>query len=840
MMKRKGFRSFVAVLALVSMLLENTATVFAVEAANGNTEQVQETVAETVSESSEESTEAQAEPEEAPAEEQTQEPASEQAEEPEEAPSEEASQPEENPVGEEGSIEPEVTVSVDEPSYNNEEVASEETAAEEAPEIDVPDTINISGDRIEAVGYEDLYIAVNTDQMNDRDTFRIRIDGLSGEAVCDAKLYGTLSKSDASIYKLERLGQSSLTISATDLSEGMTVEYLTRDDGYPQINLISEPEPEVEKILKVADDGKSLEGSGYENISVSFNTAELKKDVTFSLVPGTSAEVRYNGEPIEGAIKGLSRNAGTIQLSNLNNQSFVLYIVGDDTNTIAADYTISSVENGAVIIKVYDSGKEQTVKRVYEFEDDDVKVTATIEKAEAVPDDAYFSVTKIEPESEEYDYNSYMEALNDNTAENITYHEGNTLLYDIAFYTDEDKTTEIEPEEGSVNVAIQFKKDQLNNEIGVNEENNVVITHIREENEALETESLETQVSLETGELEFVTDSFSVIAVTNGSETVGYTFTGQTSGWTKNQIVNFNVEATVSVTDLANRNIVIRNNNGELKAYYKRSDGQFNEVATQVRFCRDNNKDTIKPYLESVFKVTNSEDAYLGVISFGLTYNAEQGNTWADLRDCSITLKVSCGDFLTSKVGITQTKDIAVAAIVPSDTADPSQELKSVQSFIDQSTQSTTVRSLDSGANSVQITSTGGTAMTFAFKENAASGIAAYVPKVNSKYYTHTEIMSGIGETAITDNNLGCAEDYGIVANEFTLGDHMDSNVATGKIILDHIAFDHDTYTNNTGQSILASVVEGDSDRWYSDKHHNSPITIFTTDAVKKKYVDDT
>ena len=850
MMKTRGFRSFVAMLALVSMLLENTATVsvFAMEG-DASGQQAQETVVETVSESIPEGDEAVTEPEAAPIEEQTQETVSEQVQ--EESVTVEEPQAEETSDGGEA-FEPQVEVTVDNPEEYNKEASPEETVNE-----DIPETLSIlDGNRIEASGYQDLYIAVNTDQMNDRDSFRIRIDGLNSEAVYDDKLNGSLSKSDASIYKLERLDKASLTISAAELSEGMTVEYLLRDDNYPQINLISAPEPEAEKILKVSEDGKSLEGSGYDDLSVTVNTTELKSNIHFSLVLGTTAGVSCNGDPVDGAIEGLSKNAGTINLSDLDAQSFVLYIVGENSNTIAADYSIVSEENGAVRVKVYDSGEEQTVKRVYEYEDEDVKVTATIEKAEAVPDDAYFSVTKIEPDSEEYNFNSYMDALNDNAQDGTSYHSGNTLLYDIAFYTDEDKTEEIEPEEGSVSVAIQFKKDQLNSEIGVEKEDDIEITHLKENEQTIEAETLESTVSPETGALEFATESFSVVAVTNSKGLESYKFSYTATDWA-NGTHPYAVEMTISTSDLNDKlkdmsgkkapDLLYRdaklyygevNNSKEIDGYIQKFTNWQN-VEGYAEFVKANFTG-----LPSINSGMNWYDYIKGVYSYGLSYNG--GNDGIDISECEIDTKITFNDdYLSSTLGITSEDDLAVVIATPKTGKKAKDEPKkdNIYDYENISTAQDLQVDLTSGANSISFHSTGGCELLLMKIEGAGAGTngtGPYVPKVNSRYYTHTEIMTGIGNTAVTDGDLGNAEDYGIVANEFRFGDHMDSNVATGKIILDHIAFDHDTYTNNTGQSILASVVEGDSDRWYSDKHHNSPITIFTTDAVKKKYVDDT
>ncbi|MCR5237190.1 MAG: hypothetical protein K6E34_08350, partial [Lachnospiraceae bacterium] len=57
--------------------------------------------------------------------------------------------------------------------------------------------------------------------------------------------------------------------------------------------------------------------------------------------------------------------------------------------------------------------ENEAEKRVYEYEDDRIKVTATLERADAVPDDAYFDVTPLTEEEAE----RYLAALNENKGE---------------------------------------------------------------------------------------------------------------------------------------------------------------------------------------------------------------------------------------------------------------------------------------------------------------------------------------------------------------------------------------------------------------------------------------
>ena len=56
------------------------------------------------------------------------------------------------------------------------------------------------------------------------------------------------------------------------------------------------------------------------------------------------------------------------------------------------------------------------VKRVYEYSDKNISVKATLERADAVPDDAELVVTPVTPSSTDYNYAVYMDALNQELA----------------------------------------------------------------------------------------------------------------------------------------------------------------------------------------------------------------------------------------------------------------------------------------------------------------------------------------------------------------------------------------------------------------------------------------
>ncbi|MBP7348938.1 MAG: Cna B-type domain-containing protein, partial [Butyrivibrio sp.] len=122
-------------------------------------------------------------------------------------------------------------------------------------------------------------------------------------------------------------------------------------------------------------------------------------------------------------------------------------------------------------------------KTSYAYEDDSIKVTATLQKANAIPDDAELIVTPVTKESKDFNYDAYMQALNNHADEIaqqadidvMNYSEDNTLLYDISFISNNQK---IEPADGSVAVSVQFKKKQLSDGLNIENAEDLTIIHL--------------------------------------------------------------------------------------------------------------------------------------------------------------------------------------------------------------------------------------------------------------------------------------------------------------------------------------------------------------------------
>ena len=219
--------------------------------------------------------------------------------------------------------------------------------------------------------------------------------------------------------------------------------------------------------------------------------------------------------------------------------------VEDDSDEEAYVYSYASeggewvkIKEDTTIVFKYTDGK----KSVYTYEDASVMVTATLQHANAIPDDAQFVVKPITANSSDYNYDAYMDALNAgaNTKE-PSYTSANTLLYDIAFLapaTDaegnviEDELVEYQPADGMVNISISFKKKQLENGIDATSAEDVSVIHmplvdsvknsVNTTAEAtdisasdIKVEEVDSNVAIKGEKIDFNLSDFSVTAVVN-------------------------------------------------------------------------------------------------------------------------------------------------------------------------------------------------------------------------------------------------------------------------------------------------------------------------------------
>jgi hypothetical protein len=213
-------------------------------------------------------------------------------------------------------------------------------------------------------------------------------------------------------------------------------------------------------------------------------------------------------------------------------------------------YTYSYTTDGESYIDItkdtvvkleYASDDSDTYK--FTYDDDDVVVTAVLQNANAIPENAELRATRI-TEGEAFD--AYIEALNaadkesskdsdqpeegsglsegtDESEESVKHTQDNTLLYDIAFIVsekdDEGNETEVEyePTEGSVKITIEFKNKQLS-DIGVSSQEDVEISHMILSEEVKDTAATTLEASQSATSSDITIEEITASAVEAGSD----------------------------------------------------------------------------------------------------------------------------------------------------------------------------------------------------------------------------------------------------------------------------------------------------------------------------------
>ncbi|MBQ7587730.1 MAG: hypothetical protein IJT37_06875, partial [Lachnospiraceae bacterium] len=345
-------------------------------------------------------------------------------------------------------------------------------------------SLNAYDDRIEADGKNELTLYINTDQMNSSDSFYLGITG-SPDADYDSCLDNKLRKEEGGVYYIKGLEGKKTGFKASSLSEGLKAEYKIRRDGNPQITLISKDAPAAEKKLRVSDSGNEVKGSGYDELTITFDGTGLEKNAYFSLYIKSSAVVMYDGKIVKnGVVPSLSGSTSSIRLSGLDNEAFTIYIEGENVNNISSEYSVSSVENGAVnavlkqnrndvVIKHDETGNDEdngaagdshdneepeageaeAVKRVYEYSDSKVDITVTLNDPADLPDNAELHAVEISQESDAAHYAEVAKKIGEqNTDDSIT--PAKMYVYDVFFTVDNEETEPLNP----VNVNIFYKK----------------------------------------------------------------------------------------------------------------------------------------------------------------------------------------------------------------------------------------------------------------------------------------------------------------------------------------------------------------------------------------------
>ena len=353
-----------------------------------------------------------------------------------------------------------------------------------------------------------------------------------------------------------------------DVEPGEMVDESTQDDGSA-----AEAEPSEE----YGEESQTEEGTESESAESSEYTEEASEESAdeeeVREVPDISLRISYvdeDGSDIKDAedyeidpdffyifkyeapkIEGYDYNKTTIDIDDSDTDITAVY--SEDVDGIQV-YSITTDENidgkgfdeivwtelteDSVIVMHYDTVKEETVedeeetvsenvtgeeeeeeeaepsKRVYEYEDSRVYAKATLERADAIPDDAIFVVKDVTGSTEA---NDAVEKADEATETDLD--KETARVYDIHFENDE--LGEIEPEEGSVKIEIRFKRSILkpseNEDSG---DRDILVVHVKDNGEADELAAEIKDSDSGINNVSFDADSFSYVVI--GGEQVEY------------------------------------------------------------------------------------------------------------------------------------------------------------------------------------------------------------------------------------------------------------------------------------------------------------------------------
>ncbi len=262
----------------------------------------------------------------------------------------------------------------------------------------------------------------------------------------------------------------------------------------------------------------TVDGNGYKS-----GTFKSVDDQLSFYVPNGHVEATVDGVVFEGDVNGSSTQ---------------LTVKEEEVETETEEITEEVPEEISEETSEAEEGTDK--KTVYTYEDDQVRVTATIEDPNAIPDDAELVVVPIVSGPE---YDAYIAAINEVSEEsNVSpaFGKVDTLLYDISFRQNvigedgevvEGQYVTLEPTEGSVSVVIEFKDNQLSENMDVQSEEEIEVYHLpKAEDGTISVENLDVAASVDEGDesVAFNSDFFSAFAVRRapaGAITVNFTLT---------------------------------------------------------------------------------------------------------------------------------------------------------------------------------------------------------------------------------------------------------------------------------------------------------------------------
>ncbi len=371
----------------------------------------------------------------------------------------------------------------------------------------------------------------------------------------------------------------------TDMMDLTNKENITQIDGFffdkavydgKKIVSIKAVEKEIttEMIQKAIEEGKAEDISEEESSSEENSAeAESSSDSESESSEASSEQSETSDDAGKNVVILKEDEEGNTTVEEGSATTYAAYEV------VTADDERIELTEDAEINFVYLKANTQ---ESFEVSNDRVTVTAKLSNPAALPEGVALSVKELNAETEGYNYNAYLQAMNNNAeaiaqasgqTEAQTYSENNTLLYDIAFMLD---GVEYKLAEGTVTVSMKLNNNQISEDLGAQNAEEVTVVHMPVSEEIMQnvdttgdatdisandiTVEVLSDSNIELGQnedtVEFETGSFSVFAMT--SSVSEYTWTGiglgnnNTADWVVNSLGNAVYFGVVADTFAAN------------------------------------------------------------------------------------------------------------------------------------------------------------------------------------------------------------------------------------------------------------------------------------------------
>ncbi|MDO4806911.1 MAG: prealbumin-like fold domain-containing protein, partial [Coriobacteriales bacterium] len=249
----------------------------------------------------------------------------------------------------------------------------------------------------------------------------------------------------------------------------------------------TEPIAEIVELEDITPDGEVELSLDFAQAYITYQGQMIGLPMTSINVPANT-DFRFSAAADEGCTLSVVK-------ATLAGHETVLEPDAEGFYTIPAEQVVAGISLSvkaegdpfAIETSADDIDVQRNEKSEFEYEDKSIKVTATLTDPSALPEGVTFKVTPVTQKSKDYNYDAYMEALNNSAGEENKYNSTNTLLYDVAFLMpklDEkgkqiaDEWVEVQLDSGQVQLNIEFKKDQLSNKLGTDDPSDIVVTHL--------------------------------------------------------------------------------------------------------------------------------------------------------------------------------------------------------------------------------------------------------------------------------------------------------------------------------------------------------------------------